>query len=553
MQSRPKTSLGRNDRHSHTGAALLLLVFMIAITLTAFTFQYFDAQSGKLAQQDATAIALAEAKTALIGAALADASIPGRLPCPEDTSKIGTALEGDALASCNTAALRIGRLPWRTLGLGKLVDGHGEPLWYVLSSGFRAAPINSETIPQLSVDGVANAAVAIIFSAGPALSGQSRPVLTSGSPPLQANYLDQGNADTDATFFKAVANAGFNDQSITISHADLFEPLEKRVLGEIRNNAAVYKDSWHAYPFPVDFSNPAALADTAFVGDITQTAGLLPVSDPAVTPNISITTLTFSGSALLGTASAISCNRTNAGLSSDKVECQATLTPGTFGFYISTGTAQFGFSNVGKGFISFPSLIKEDFENTSTTPPYIRVTSSSYTVTPTTLDAGVDASANGIIRVRFSVIGLTSSSTTLRISIGVNDYPESPATWTEDSTSWLIENDWHRVMYYKVADPYKPSGNFVTPACSGNCLSVRRTFANGSTQTTADIPGVIMTAGKLLSSTDFQATPGQARPSSLLKEYFDSTYNEQAETTLIFDQILPLKTTFNDQISTLQP
>lgn len=547
--------LGYSAYGRQSGAVLMLLVFMIAISLTTFTFKYFSAQSGRLAQQDATAAALAEAKAALIGAALTDSSLPGRLPCPEDTSKIGTALEGDALSNCNTATSRIGRLPWRTLGLGKLVDGHGEPLWYVLSNGFRAVPINSETIPQLSLDGIANSAVAIVFSAGPALNGQNRPNISSGTPPLQANYLDQGNADADATFFRAVANSSFNDQLIVVSHADIFEPLEKRVLGEIRNNAAVYKDSWHAYPFAVDFSNPAALADTAFVGDITQAAGLLPIADPSVTPNMntSITALTFSGSGFLGTASAMSCSRTNAGLSSDKVECQATLTPGGFGIYLGTGTAQFGFSNVGKGFISFPSLALDDFENTTTTPPYIRVTNASYSVTPSTLDASVDAAANGIIRVRFSVLGLTSSSTTLRISIGVNDYPESPATWTEDSTSWLIQNDWHKVMYYKVADLYKPSGNFATPVCSGNCLSVRRTFANGTTQTTADAPGILITAGKLLSSTNFQASPAQTRPNSLLKEYFDSSDNVQAETTLIFDQILPLKSTFNDQVRTLQP
>ena len=539
---------------SQSGAALILLVFMMAIALIGFTYQYLDAKSARLNQQQNTAAALAEAKAALIGAALIDSSVPGRLPCPEDTSKIGTALEGDARASCTTDAQRIGRLPWRTLGIGKLVDGHGEPLWYAVSSGFRTAPINSETVPQLNVNGVANAAIAIVFSSGPALSGQSRAVVTSGSPPSQSNYLDVGNSDADTTFFSAVPSSAFNDQLMTISHADIFVPLEKRVLGEIKNNAAAYKDSWHAYPFPVGFTNPATLADSAFIGAITESGGLLPVSDPLVTPNMgpTLTRLTFTDT--LGVSSGSSCSRLNAGLGSDKIECQATLTPNPmFGLYLGNGIAEYAFSNVGKGFISFPSLVSADFANTSTTPPYARYTTTNYATFPSSLEAFLDSAANGIIRVRFTVLGFTAAPTVIRIAIGVNDYPESPASWTLDSTSWLIQNDWHRLIYYRVADPLKPAANLVTPTCSGNCLSVRRTYANGTTQTIANMPGIIMTAGKAMTSTDFQTTPSQARPSDQLKEYFDSIDNVAAETTLTFDQILPLKSTFNDQLQTLSP
>jgi hypothetical protein len=67
------------------------------------------------------------------------------------------------------------------------------------------------------------------------------------------------------------------------------------------------------------------------------------------------------------------------------------------------------------------------------------------------------------------------------------------------------------------------------------------------------MPGIIMIAGKTMTSTDFQTTPSQARPSDQLKEYFDSVDNVAAETTLTFDQILPLKSTFNDQLQTLSP
>lgn len=542
--SRRKMNPGRRCNRE-SGMALMVLVFMIAISLTAFTFKYFNAQSGKLAQQDATAAALAEAKAALIGAALMDATVPGRLPCPEDTAKIGTMLEGDALSSCNTPASRIGRLPWRTLGLGKLVDGHGEPLWYALSNNFRAAPINSETIPQLSLDGVANAAVAIIFSAGPALAGQDRPAITSGSPPLQANFLDQGNADADATFFRAVSSSSFNDQLIVISHADLFEPLEKRVLGEIRNNTSPYKDTWHAYPFPVGFTNPATLNNAAFIGDTSESGGLLPVADPTVAANLAVSNIVINP--ILGTVSNATCTIVNPGnVTTERLQCSAQLSP-LFNFFYATGTVQFGFSNVGKAFVKPNVLATGDFLTSST--------STTYTVGLNSVTQSIDAAANGMIRVPFTIFNNFSSSatTTIRISIRISDYPDLMDDWTLSASSWLIQNNWHRLIYYRVADPFRPAGNSVTPTCSGNCLSLRRTFANGATQTSTNIPGVIMTAGKSLASTDFQATPSQTRPSAQLKEYFDSTDHVAAETTLTFDQILPLKSTFNDQIRTLQP
>lgn len=534
-----------------SGMALLVLVFLIAMILTAFTFKYFTAQSGKLAQQDATATALSDAKTTLIGKALEDSTLPGRFPCPEDISKIGTVLEGDALSSCDTPASRIGRLPWRTLGLGKLVDGYGEPLWYAISDDFRTYTtnppvINSETIPQLSLDGVANSAIAIIFSAGPALAGQNRPTVTSSSPPMQANYLDQSNSDVDTTFFRDVSSSSFNDQLIVISHADLFQPLEKRVLGEIRNNASTYKDIWHAYPFPVGFTNPVTLNNAAFIGDTAESGGLLPIADPSVAANLAVSNITFNPG-VFGTVSNPICTILNPGNpTTERLQCSAQLSP-FFNFFLATGTVQFGFSNVGKAFIKPNELATGDFLTSST--------SSTYTVGLNSVTQSIDSAANGIIRVPFTIFNNFNSgaTTTIRISIRISDYPDVMDDWTMSASSWLIQNDWHRLVYYRVADPFKPAGNTVTPTCSGNCLSVRRTYANGDTQTSGNMPGVIMTAGKSLGSTDFQATPSQTRPSAQLKEYFDSTDNVAAESTLIFDQILPLKSTFNDQIRTLQP
>ena len=82
--------------------------------------------------------ALAQAREALLAYA-ADRAIgawvgPGYLPCPDLDD------DGWAESTCGSQSgdsgqeERIGRLPWKTLGLPDLRDGYGERLWYAVSS-----------------------------------------------------------------------------------------------------------------------------------------------------------------------------------------------------------------------------------------------------------------------------------------------------------------------------------------------------------------------------------------------------------------------------------
>src|SRR5688572_8050210 len=106
---------------------------------------------GRAVRADArTRAVLDEARQALIGRAIADANRPGSLPCPDgDDDGSADLFVGSACASY------IGRLPWRTLGIGDLRDDAGERLWYVLSPAFRdhpsAPPLNSDTRGTLMV------------------------------------------------------------------------------------------------------------------------------------------------------------------------------------------------------------------------------------------------------------------------------------------------------------------------------------------------------------------------------------------------------------------
>lgn len=255
------------------GAALLVMLVILVMGAMTFLVRSLSTSAQKTARQETTAQALAQAKEALIGYA-ASASTPGKLPCPENTSLIGTAAEGQALASCSNSSQTIGRLPWRTLGLGDIRDASGDKLWYVLSAGFRNPPINSDTPAQLTVDGISNKAVAIILSAGPPTNGQSRPIPTSGSPPDITQYLDSSNNDGDNIFISIGSASTFNDRLLLVTHNDLFHVIEKRVTREVVNALNEYYCGFgnvdssgnciapggnRYYPFPADFNDIACL------------------------------------------------------------------------------------------------------------------------------------------------------------------------------------------------------------------------------------------------------------------------------------------------------
>jgi hypothetical protein len=228
-------SFKRTSKLSQKGAALLLLVFLLLlISITVF----INSTTGiefKAKRDIKTASVLKEAKAALLGWSVIQNN-PGQLPCPEDTTLIGHPTEeGQAKLSCTLPA--IGRLPWRTLGLGDIRDGNNDMLWYVISNGFSSSPINVNTAAQLSVNGVPNSAVAIIFSPGVPLATQSRPTPTSSSPPVISQYLDLQNNINGTTLFVNKGSANdLIDRLMVISKNDLFSLVEKRILREVRGD-----------------------------------------------------------------------------------------------------------------------------------------------------------------------------------------------------------------------------------------------------------------------------------------------------------------------------
>ena len=126
----------KNSRQ-HGAAILIMMLVLVMVSMSAM-FKYMDGSSVKIERDKKTAAVLAEAKMALIGYFL----IKNRLPCPEDSTKVGGLLEGSALASCSEEIDLEGGLPWKTLKIEPLVDGNLDKLFYVISKDANKVPID---------------------------------------------------------------------------------------------------------------------------------------------------------------------------------------------------------------------------------------------------------------------------------------------------------------------------------------------------------------------------------------------------------------------------
>ena len=222
------------------GVALLALMAVIALASSWFVVRQLNAESGAVAaaRKIRSAEVLNKAKHALIGYVAAQAAKdgennPGAMPCPENPGDFDSVTGRQGLAGTTCGTTTIGRFPWRTLGLDKLVDSAGEPLWYVVGPGWGVATgvntsINSNSVGQLTVDGVPNSAVALIIAPGPVIASAAAPAsgcvawsqarLPTGAPDWR-NYLECENASSpaNATFVTTGPATSYNDQVIVIT------------------------------------------------------------------------------------------------------------------------------------------------------------------------------------------------------------------------------------------------------------------------------------------------------------------------------------------------
>src|SRR6478609_4375024 len=111
---------------------------MLALGLAAAFATGLTSQAARLARDRVSDRALAEAREALIAYATSrpiDAQVgPGYLPCPDTDDDGWAETTCGSLSGHLGQADRLGRLPWKTLGLPDLRDGSGERLWYAVST-----------------------------------------------------------------------------------------------------------------------------------------------------------------------------------------------------------------------------------------------------------------------------------------------------------------------------------------------------------------------------------------------------------------------------------
>jgi hypothetical protein len=541
------------DRNAQRGLALTLLLVVVVVAFTYVLMSRLPLATRQTAvQRETNAKVLNQAKQALIGymvlrAAQAGEDDPGSLPCPEAAGNAGNpALEGIAAGNCAVPAM--GRLPWRTLGLDKLVDAAAEPLWYAVSPGWHKpnsttnTVINSDSVGQLTVDGAANNSVAVIIAPGRAMNVQAAPGCTARNqaraapaPTIDpADYIECFNAATPA--FSTVGPAtSFNDQVLAVTTADLIPPLEAAIQQRMQREIApalrtVYASAaWGqtaanpVYPFAARFNNPDPGSGNAYGGEDGRYQGLLPFncSAPgcAADSRFSATFVNWSaggGSPAISVtgpglvASSGSCN-----LTGNQVQCTGT--------YAAIGTVTFTVTaratNVAMALRQLdPSGV------TLLTGSLLSLGTCSSPGTVTGVSGAFQSDGSAVLTIKAQAPGLLGGPLLLPLTVSycmnaqlgmLKDHPLLDSTSTgAGSTGWFVRNEWYRLVWYAAA-PMNTVDNLsggVPVGCVNNPLPGTQNCLrfNG----TRNIRALLLLAGRSMSNP-------AGRPNSNLRDYLD--------------------------------
>jgi hypothetical protein len=559
--------------------ALLALAALIASFLIASALNLTSAGNSN-EREDRSMRALRQAKAALIAYAASEqwqlyksqpADQPGGLPCPDTND------DGASEGLCPTALNRVGRLPWASIGADDLRDASGERLWYAVSSNFRRLSgttiINSDTPGLLTVTGDAPASdvVAIVFAPGAALSSQDR--ITQHN--LPAAYLEGFTAASPDYSFTSVAtpSSAANDRLLVITRADLMAAVEPvvaaRIERDIKPLVQTYFNKWGAYPFPALFGGggPPA-AQSSYLGDTTQTHGLLPLADAPVS-------FTWTGAAVtqlvghpLQTGSPVvtssSCTINSSPL---QAVCQVNYDLGGndrpvivlevfFGGNVnirfadtpSGATAPDGLTIVdrngdplasgGSGWGQW-SFVAPYFPPTQT---YVaKATGGALTYTGRLQPAG--ATNNKVfITVPLPPPAVLNSLLVVSGNAGPGGANPNP------SGAWFIKNEWYKQTYYAVSPGYSPGGVPVGSLANCNplpatpsCLKVNNLPAP------SDNKGVILVlAGRALN--------GSSRPSGIANYLEGANLTAANDTTpFVYEHRTGVPTAINDRVVVVSP
>jgi hypothetical protein len=447
-----------------------------------------------------TGLALRAAKYAVLAhvaqyAARSDTADPGQLPCPES---VNLTIEGTAASNCGNA-MAIGRLPWKSLGIDQLRDGDGEPLWYVISPGFRNPPINFDTDGQLSYKEAPNAAVApavaLVIAPGHPLpvggcNTVNQQVVTRNVAPLVvSNFLECGNITGN------YANPGIsqwnNDRVIAITAAEWMDAIAGPVADRIQRQVMPALNTWRTTESVLNWGVSFAAYASSFApgpagndycGDYGMLEGMLPIAsssasncgrwssgsvsslpnsilDPSIPPTCSAGAAamqcTFSGQVIA------------AGLFSARITVTAANVAGSFRAPISAA-------------------------NISVTPPAATLQNFSLALLPPST-----GNATLTIDVSQPMPALTWSNFTVTIPNLPDAAVLSTSMVTNPRMAWFLNNGWAQHVYYAVspAAVIDPGGNVCDSTGDVGCLTV-----NGLPAPTNDKRFVLALMGRRLAS-----------------------------------------------------
>jgi type II secretory pathway pseudopilin PulG len=276
-------SLPRHQR----GALLILLVIALGILAATVFVSMLSSSDIQNQQNKTTAAALAEAKTAILGFALANLNTPGGLPYPDRAADGNYDGHGDCVTYNFSNSQLLGKFPTlvedgcTNLGIPAFEtdprDAAGERVWYAVSqnlvkrAGGNFLTINTKTLATppptpntwLTVHDqngnvLANNVAFLIIAPGVTLASQSR----AGATPTAQNFMDSytvngttyKNWDSDLDFIAAPPTNNtvnqFNDRLLYVTSSELANRLVDRVAGEIRQRLP--------HPFP-----PTSTFDTS--------------------------------------------------------------------------------------------------------------------------------------------------------------------------------------------------------------------------------------------------------------------------------------------------
>jgi hypothetical protein len=523
--SRARAGLPGTHRQRGFIAIVMLLLLVIGSLYLIVTGLSTAAEAGRRQQEDVTALALRQAKDALIARAALDDNRPGSLPCPDLDN------DGDAdLLFGNNCPSYIGRLPWRTLGLPDLRDAAGERLWYALSQNFTDSQgfrINSDVQGTLIVPGMAPAGgiVAIVFAPGTVVGAQQRGGAGGGSPNLTcawgvhenckvANYLEGQNASVDLTYEQSArcertdcpGGVPFNDQLTVITHAELFaivEPvvakrIEKEIVPELTNDAAAsgYFERWGLalygdkqrgfFPFAAPYFDPAFTSPgdepsrsfENYLGVYPQTNGLLPVTHdtdqsrvrwnaPSIVGDPDPPTLVqLTPDGTLTPFSPATCYTALSGYPECTFEYSC-LAPTCSSLRVRF---QARLRNVAESLVMNPDAFVDPTRWTLdgfAVPSYA----------PWSLSKTLVVAADGGLRVTFeATLPQTSVPPTRTVVIGFPTVAPSLSDITNEAAAgnalrWFVWNGWHRQTYYAVSDAFKPRADLGTRVVADACAT----------------------------------------------------------------------------------